>query len=1447
MHDCLSVIEDATTLQEQRGMLNQEAIHQYVAGRFAQIDHREEVDSFLRSVVVLDYRSCDQLERIQALRAERLNQLEEGRLHYQDLDGVERESENFVECAFLKNEISWEQVPARLKQNQAWLKKIIIHRPEIFLQLDPEVKAIPALAKMACSFRGEYFAKLSSELQHSFEIISTVIEMRPELWRMVPQSIYEDRGATHKAIVKNPLVFQYVFPEFLEEAKMLALSFSGGLYALLPPEDQCRPEIIARAVQTMPVMWTAIPQTIKSQVVSPQFLSQIIRSQALVYAYLEPQHREDRHLAALAVAQSAPLWRTIDPTLQQNDQFALEMIRINPAIYPLTTHQIKLQLAGWIVENRPEWIAEIPYEFFLEEVGQGRTQVFTRLPLRHPHFIEICKVVIRENSACFQLINPDVFAHPELLSKLVKANPKILAYCSADQIRLVQETVAFVLKRACKTVGVYDGLIELLDRHPAFDQAIKETCGPFFSYAVKTAHVINHLPNDDEKVVLAIEFITGYPQGLTFLISDLQVCKEVFEHAVRQDVRMWRYAIHFKGSLINFAREQLTLNPDIFEHLIAPWRSHLDFIRIALSRDLNHWQHVPVEERLKADFVRKALLENPALIRVLEPGYVNNLDFILDAAETNIEIWKHVLPEFALAAVARDARFFFRLEATLRSNRSIIDAAVAQQREIVQAIPQDALVTLLREQGHHYQFLTDLQKKDWIFLLAASESFPQALNFTSARYRDEFIRSYPDFFNHLNLEFKKEILLNFSCVVSKPSMWHAVLPEFKADRLFCRAVLEANGYVIQHMPAEAMRDEELLKIAVKSCPMIVQALPLGWYDRHAMIRIFDSNPKVVFHLPSEIFDDQGVLAHVLAHDGTAIDILPQHLRTLENFKIALRTCYINYRDLPQGLKTFHGVLECLTINPEMLKLLPTRFRSHEAVVLHAVSRCGLQLKYALGDTCQSEAICRAAVEQNGLALEFVPQRLRTQKELCLLALRKNGHAIKFVPLILMSDPVYIQTAVAQNPDAILSLPLELLMANQQMARDLMLEHPILNIHALTAHQTVLGSFCYIPRPIADAKRIRLRVVDAPREVILARLDQHFTRVIQSLRDEDLPRIRAELDHLSYHTLDQYKAALTNFQRLLINRVTRCLPYLGTPPAAEPERVRLFYDHLYEQLKYVVPFLESEDSFKETMILLNSQSACATRLREEVSQLFLQQIGAQIDATSLDQQLVLSIHHHAKKAIASLFPDGNPHGIAMLSSQLHRFLGSAPEPVDHLAQPLDLSRYQLRFLKVHCARAIVTEIRDAARVEGSPLQELFTQYIMDNYDRYQQMFFSLDTLKLDLELRQEAHEAWSSIARVRQAAFERYLRASATGPAPLAARVGLSPELLSCRSMEEFQALIPEMRERFIALQIDQGKQAHRLDTIRKKLYSWGRSEFRLDVIAQILYDLKLFDRLPTNP
>ncbi|GBR75752.1 hypothetical protein NO2_0395 [Candidatus Termititenax persephonae] len=145
-------------------------------------------------------------------------------------------------------------------------------------------------------------------------------------------------------------------------------------------------------------------------------------------------------------------------------------------------------------------------------------------------------------------------------------------------------------------------------------------------------------------------------------------------------------------------------------------------------------------------------------------------------------------------------------------------------------------------------------------------------------------------------------------------------------------------------------------------------------------------PNIVRRLSPELLDDREVVLAAVQNNGSALKYASETLRgdkELALLAIEKAIGSVGYLDLVSSL------------SPELL--------DDKEVVLAAVNRNGIVLRYASETLRGDREVVLAAVNKNGYALEYASETLRGDREIVLAAVNRNGTVLQYASETLRGD------------------------------------------------------------------------------------------------------------------------------------------------------------------------------------------------------------------------------------------------------------------------------------------------------------------------------------------------------------------------------------------------------------------------------------------------------------
>jgi hypothetical protein len=287
---------------------------------------------------------------------------------------------------------------------------------------------------------------------------------------------------------------------------------------------------------------------------------------------------------------------------------------------------------------------------------------------------------------------------------------------------------------------------------------------------------------------------------------------------------------------------------------------------------------------------------------------------------------------------------------------------------------------------------------------------------------------------------------------------------------------------------------------------------------------------------------------------------------------------------------------------------------------------------------------------------------------------------------------------------------------------------------------------YLPKALPEELKVLL-TPPLPESASIDHLNSDLETFIKGLKESDLPTLKKESP--GQEDLASYKRKLSEWKESLFSRVQGKLAYLGTPSTGT-EELEKFYEKIEYYLLHLDAFLsieENRDAFIERLQILQTQGACGARFIAELEQLFsLNCIGG--ETADLSNQFAQIASTEAKLAIERMFPDGDAHEINQAMFQLKDYLTGSYFK-DQLSSEMHQGELICKFLKNHTSVNLVETIQNGLK-PNSPLEELFTQYLEENFTPE----LSQEQLKAVID---DVDCIWKDTKERKIAAFETYDR------------------------------------------------------------------------------------------
>ena len=234
-------------------------------------------------------------------------------------------------------------------------------------------------------------------------------------------------------------------------------------------------------------------------------------------------------------------------------------------------------------------------------------------------------------------------------------------------------------------------------------------------------------------------------------------------------------------------------------------------------------------------------------------------------------------------------------------------------------------------------------------------------------------------------------------------------------------VTDKNPNLVIYAPHD-MPDfkEKLLRMAKESDQEFFLKCPKSITKNNELVKdILNVNGRLIAGIPPTNKNYNELCKIAVSQNSSALDYVPEELRTPELYKIAVSQDSLALRLIPQELRTPELCKIAVSQNGEALDYVPYKLHTPELCKI-AVSNNGWALQYVPDLTPE---LCKIAVSQDGYALAILPEELLTP-DLCKIAVSNNGRALQYVPRELRT-PELCKIAVSQNGDALDFVPKEL--------------------------------------------------------------------------------------------------------------------------------------------------------------------------------------------------------------------------------------------------------------------------------------------------------------------------------------------------------------------------------------------------------------------------------------
>ena len=375
---------------------------------------------------------------------------------------------------------------------------------------------------------------------------------------------------------------------------------------------------------------------------------------------------------------------------------------------------------------------------------------------------------------------------------------------------------------------------------------------------------------------------------------------------------------------------------------------------------------------------------------------------------------------------------------------------------------------------------------------------------------------------------------------------------------------------------------------------------------------------------------------------------------------------------------------------------------------------------------------------------------------------------------------------------------------------------------------IVDGVIYLPKALPAELKVLL-TPPLPESASIDHLNSDLETFIKGLKESDLPRLKKEIQ--GEPDLASYKQKLTEWKELLFSRVQGKLAYLGTPSKGT-EELEKFYEKIENYLLHLDAFLskeENRDALIERLQILQTQSACGARFIAELEQLFsMNCIGG--ETADLSNQFAQIASTEAKLAIERMYPDGNVHEINQAMFQLKDYLTGSYFK-DHLSSEMHQGELICKFLKYHTSVNLVKTIQNGLK-PNSPLEELFTQYLKENFSPE----LTKDILE---ELNQDVNELWEVTKERKIAAFGAYDLVRQKPAQERTAQeklqmVALPQDEKACQNKEELEGLLKSKEKSFKDKNIQSGVESKKDEILYQEHFDEEQNRWKPEIIAKAL-------------
>jgi hypothetical protein len=380
---------------------------------------------------------------------------------------------------------------------------------------------------------------------------------------------------------------------------------------------------------------------------------------------------------------------------------------------------------------------------------------------------------------------------------------------------------------------------------------------------------------------------------------------------------------------------------------------------------------------------------------------------------------------------------------------------------------------------------------------------------------------------------------------------------------------------------------------------------------------------------------------------------------------------------------------------------------------------------------------------------------------------------------------------------------------------------------------------YLPKALPEELKVLL-TPPLPESASIDHLNSELETFIKGLKESDLPTLNKESP--GQEDLASYKQKLTEWKKSLFSSVQGKLAVFGAPNEGT-EDLKKFYEKIEYYLLHLDAFLskeENRDALIERLRILQTQSACGARFIAELEQLFsMNCIGG--ETADLSNQFAQIASTEAKLAIERMFPGGNVHPINQAMFQLKDYLTGSYFK-DHLSSEMHQGELILKFLKNHTSVNLVKTIQNGLK-PNSPLEELFTQYLRENFSP------ELSKEQLD-EVIRDVNELWEVTKEQKIAAFETIdpIRKKPAQERTAQEKLQMAASLLpqdekACQNKEELEGLLKSKEKSFKDKNIQSGVESKKDEILYQEHFDEEQNRWKPEIIAKALQKMGILATL----